>query len=154
MLVPALPSHYQAPPRRTQPAGEAQQPRRLRTRLPAGTDTQMKQRQSELGTGAILFAALALLLFGSGCHGPERVVRNLNDVVAEAYDTISDARDRGLVTQAEIDQHKPVYDAIDSALDAAGAAVRAGDDKGYRAAVDAAYASLSKLQPLLEKSRK
>jgi hypothetical protein len=114
----------------------------------------MKQRQSELGTGAILFAALALLLFGSGCHGPERVVRNLNDVVAEAYDTISDARDRGLVTQAEIDQHKPVYDAIDSALDAAGAAVRAGDDKGYRAAVDAAYASLSKLQPLLEKSRK
>jgi hypothetical protein len=115
----------------------------------------MKQRQSELGTSAILFAALALLLFGSGCQStPQQTVRKLNDVVAEAYDTISDARDRGLVTQAEVDQHKPVYDAIDAALDAAGAAVRAGDDKGYAAAVNAVYAGLGKLQPLLEKSRR
>lgn len=64
--------------------------------------------------------------------------------------TMADARDAGLVTQAQLDATKPERAAVDAALAAAEADQKKGDVSALGEALDTASAALSRLQPILD----
>lgn len=112
----------------------------------------------------IIVTAAALLMAGcttryvrsDGSDVPlaEATLIRANDAVTAAYSLIGRARDAGLITQAEVDGYRPVIDTLNSTLDAAGAALRAGDEQGVQRWTDAARLALKRLEPLLTKAKR
>lgn len=96
----------------------------------------------------LLLIALLSLVIVAGCG--KSPATNANDLAATAYATIADARDAGLVTQAEIDRYKPIADRVNKALDLAGQAERNKDSQGKDNAIAAARQALAELKPLLD----
>lgn len=88
-----------------------------------------------------LVLLLPLMLAGAGCGSAERRLTAANDLVAATYSSIADARDAGLITQAQIDPYREIRKSIDELLDDAGERVRAKDD----AAADTVIAEIRRL---------
>lgn len=111
----------------------------------------------------LLFLAVVGLLLAGCAHyvrkdgtpvpPAEASLIRANDAVTAAYSVIGDARDSGVISQADVDQYAAIIKTIDASLDAAGASLRAGDVQGVTRFTDAAREALKRLQPLLVKAK-
>jgi hypothetical protein len=63
---------------------------------------------------------------------------------------IADARDAGLIKQADIDKYKAIVDAFVAAKNKANQQLKSTDTSGDQAALEQVNAALAELQPLLQ----
>lgn len=110
--------------------------------------------------GALICAVLTLPLTGCPTGNPGAITTaspidsgaRLQQVIATAtftLNSISNARDAGLITQAEIDKFKPAVDAFFAAKSAAVKEYKSGDTATFSNAISQVTAAAGQLAPLL-----
>lgn len=110
-----------------------------------------------------LALALCLTLFLAGCpvnrpattqpatYTPAQTLILGTDTLTATLNGIADARDLGLITQADVNQYKPVIDAVIAVRNQAERDLRAGNVTDAESYLKQYQAGLDKLGPLLAK---
>ncbi len=110
-----------------------------------------------------LTLALSLLVMLAGCkvqntpttqpttYTPAQTLILGTDTLTATLNAVADARDLGLITQADVDQYKPVIDGILAVRAQAEKDLRAGNVTDAESYMKQYQAALDKLAPLLAK---
>lgn len=106
---------------------------------------------------------IAIALWMSGCQTqnpattqpvtftPARTLSLSTETITAAMNTVSTARDDGLLTQADIDPYEPVVDTAIALRNTAEKDLRAGNVSNVQSEINQIDAVLAQLQPLLSK---